>query len=483
MSRLVFNRDGGKTDELGHLLGLSRFFQGEVIDGLLVSANGTPNMTVNVAYGVAAIPTGTGATAYKYYVGVDTSGTGESVAIPTANGSNPRNDMVVAYVDKSVTPNTTVTNNSNNMLKLTVVSGVAATTPADPSGATIQAAVGAANPYIILARVRTNAAVSQITSANITDLRSLVNVPRVADNSISLASMQDNSVGASELVNAAIEITKLTNNALAVLAPLDFVISGYAITVTSGLGISLAAGSAYVNKKYVVSAGAQTTTLTANRDAYIDVDANGVMQVTQVTNGNQVGMTLAAGYKRLGMVVTGASVTRIEQVGYDPLGNRYYNTVCADPTNISATGTGTPWLDAASDSRNVMIRWKKPSDIMTIGTGQIVRVQTYFHAAGGNGNVVLYRRSYRFRRGTTFSTLEASSGVTAGMTPNISTINMPNDTIVTDFWMTYDMAAWVFDDILRVDVMRDGAGAGDTNPAGVELDDVFMFYNKDYSKD
>ena len=132
MSKLVFNRDGGKTDEFGHLIGLMRFIQGEVIEGLQVAANGSPNMTVNVPYGIAAIPTGSGATGYRYFVGLDAT---ENIAIPTANGSNPRNDIVVMYVDKAVTPSQSFTNNSNNMLKLMVVSGTPASTPADPSGA------------------------------------------------------------------------------------------------------------------------------------------------------------------------------------------------------------------------------------------------------------------------------------------------------------------------------------------------------------
>lgn len=171
MSKLVFNRDGGKTDEFGHLLILSRAWQGEVVQGLDVTANGTPNMTVNVAAGTGKIPTGTGGTAYDYHIGLDGI---ESVTIPTANASNPRNDLIVAYVDKAITPSQSFTNNSNNMLKLAVVSGAPATTPADPNVAAIQAAINAANPYIVLARVVVGAGVTQISAGNITDLRNII---------------------------------------------------------------------------------------------------------------------------------------------------------------------------------------------------------------------------------------------------------------------------------------------------------------------
>jgi hypothetical protein len=206
MSKLVFNRDGGKTDEFGHLISLMRFMQGEVIEGLLVAANGSPNMTVNVPYGTAAIPTGSGATGYRYFVGLDAT---ESVAIPTANGSNPRNDLIVLWVDKAVTPSQSFTNNSNNMLKISVVSGAPASTPADPSGATIQAAIGAGNPYIILARVLTGAGVTQINSGNITDLRSLTGITRLLTNQILTAHITDLNVTTAKLAANAVTAAKM----------------------------------------------------------------------------------------------------------------------------------------------------------------------------------------------------------------------------------------------------------------------------------
>lgn len=206
MSKLVFNRDGGKTDEFGHLLALMRFMQGEVIEGLQVAANGTPNMSINVPYGVAAIPVGSGATGYRYFVGLDAT---ENVAIPTANGSNPRNDLVVMWVDKSVTPNQNVTNNNNNMLKISVVSGVPASTPADPNTAAIQAAIGAGNPYIILARVVTGAGVTQINNGNITDLRSLTGVTRLLTNQILTAHLTDLSVTTAKLAANAVTAAKM----------------------------------------------------------------------------------------------------------------------------------------------------------------------------------------------------------------------------------------------------------------------------------
>lgn len=250
MSKLVFNRDGGKTDEFGHLLALMRFIQGEVIEGLQVAANGTPNMSVNVPYGVAAIPTGSGATAYRYFVGLDAT---ENVTIPTANGSNPRNDLIVLWVDKSVTPNQVVTNNSNNMLKISVVSGTPASTPADPNTAAIQAAIGASNPYIILARVVTGAGVTQINSGNITDLRSLTGVTRVLADMVGTAAIQNLAVTTGKLADNAVTAIKIATNAV---TPDKIDRTNWPMIQGTMSGLSPVPTTASVRASYTIPAGA-----------------------------------------------------------------------------------------------------------------------------------------------------------------------------------------------------------------------------------
>lgn len=174
MSKLVFNRNGGSADEYGHLLALNRLLIGDVVEGMLVAAAGSPNMTVLVQPGSARVTTGTYPSSYGYFVGIDTALPGESVTITTSNPSNPRHDLIVAYVDKSVTPSTSSANNPNNMLKVAAVAGTPNASPVDPTGSAIQSAVGASNPYIIIARVIVNAAVTSITSPNVIDLRSFL---------------------------------------------------------------------------------------------------------------------------------------------------------------------------------------------------------------------------------------------------------------------------------------------------------------------
>lgn len=145
---------------------------------MAVVANGTPNMTTIVSPGSCRISTGTYPSSYGYFAAIDTTtGTpaGESVTHATANGSNPRIDTVVAYVDTTMTPSTSPVNNPG-MLKLMAVAGTPNASPSAPSGATIQAAVGAANPYIKLANVLVGTSVTTITNANITDTRTLTTV-------------------------------------------------------------------------------------------------------------------------------------------------------------------------------------------------------------------------------------------------------------------------------------------------------------------
>lgn len=310
MSKLVFNRDGGKTDEFGHLLALMRFMQGEVIEGLQVAANGTPNMSVNVPYGVAAIPTGSGATAYRYFVGLDAT---ENVAIPTANGSNPRNDLIVLWVDKSVAANQAITNNSGNMLKISVVSGNPATTPADPNVAAIQAAIGAANPYIILARVVTGAGVTQINNGNITDLRSLTSVGRILTNQIVTAHITDLNITNSKIANATLSRTKFdwstfVNNIKSAKTTSNVNPNGSASTNLAGNGAQISFtvnGTAYA--LVTVSVGCTSTTdFEFNPLIYLDGAVHSSSGYSASVNGSGANRAFMRTHTQLVILTNGA---------------------------------------------------------------------------------------------------------------------------------------------------------------------------------
>ena len=91
----------------------------------------------------------------------------------TAAASSDRIDSIVAYIDNSVTPVTTVVDNTNNILKFVAVAGTPAATPVAPSSATIQTAIGAGNPYMVLWDVTIPANATALNAATFTDKRTI----------------------------------------------------------------------------------------------------------------------------------------------------------------------------------------------------------------------------------------------------------------------------------------------------------------------
>jgi hypothetical protein len=178
MSKLVSNTDGGKTDEYGTQLWHQRIFIGEVAEGCKVVANSSPDMGVRVQAGTLRIPTGSAPANYWYEGIIDTASPGEALTVPPANPSNPYKAYVIAFIDKAnVTPTTSVTNNSNALLKLAIATGTPASSPNVPTSSQINSAkLNSTNPHIILGLIDVPANATQITNANITDLRSMVSL-------------------------------------------------------------------------------------------------------------------------------------------------------------------------------------------------------------------------------------------------------------------------------------------------------------------
>jgi hypothetical protein len=120
---------------------------------LAVTANGTPNMSVNVAAGRAVIVGTESSLQGAYHVVNDAA---KNLTISAANATNPRRDLIVAKVQDSAYSGAT------NSWSLVVVTGTAAASPVDPATP--------ANS-ITLARVAVAANATSITAGNITDLR------------------------------------------------------------------------------------------------------------------------------------------------------------------------------------------------------------------------------------------------------------------------------------------------------------------------
>lgn len=167
MSLATSNRDGGRTNEAGHLRGVTKGVIGQVLSGLNVTQRGAgANMSVDVAIGDAIIQRSDGTYGHPAWNDAVYNRT-----IAAADGSNPRRDIVVMYIDYGQTPSTGVANNTNGVVKIISVPGTAAGSPVDPSNATIQSAVGSGNPYVKLARVRVAAGATSISNSVIDDLR------------------------------------------------------------------------------------------------------------------------------------------------------------------------------------------------------------------------------------------------------------------------------------------------------------------------
>lgn len=169
MSLGTMNRDGGKTSESGHLRPIYKGIPGEVLNGLAVSQRGAgANMSVDLAIGDCIIPRSDATYGHNAY-----NDAVLNVAVTAADGSNPRRDILVLYIDYGEAPDTGVSNNTNGVVKCIIVAGTAAGSPADPTDAAIQSAVTAGNPFIKLARIRVGTGVTSISNSVIDDLRTL----------------------------------------------------------------------------------------------------------------------------------------------------------------------------------------------------------------------------------------------------------------------------------------------------------------------
>jgi hypothetical protein len=162
------------TDFEGFSRWLTKLFKPGIATGLNVTQRGAgANMSVDIQVG-DGMPMRTNDGAWSWITAV------ENVTIGAASANN-RRDIVVKYVDMSVTNPSTSTPNNPGAVKFMVVQGTPASSPSDPSDSAIQAAVGASNPYEKLARVSLTSSTTQITNAQITDLRRFValNVQRL----------------------------------------------------------------------------------------------------------------------------------------------------------------------------------------------------------------------------------------------------------------------------------------------------------------
>lgn len=341
MAEYIGYRDGGKTNEQGLK---------EELNQLL-----TPGFpTINNATGLSATQRGAGSNMsvdiqigdvhiQKLTLDYSFWGWTDAVVNKTLTASdptNPRQDIVVAYVDLSVV--SSASNNNPTALKFAVVAGTPAGSPVDPSNATIQAAVGAGNPWQKLARVAVAANAANIVNANITDLRSTIafkgrlwggannttghTVPNVADDTVQLLAAVQSPTNKTYTGNTnkmtsggANSVLRDASNAQVDLSAqmtekfFDHVASGIVITGDSlgtNKNYSITSGVVYIGGKRLTVAAVSAVTVGASKDRYIDLrdnnDGTAVYITNEVTN-NAASQALTAGDMRVGIVVAGAT--------------------------------------------------------------------------------------------------------------------------------------------------------------------------------
>lgn len=273
MAKKVFNMQGGRHSAAALSAFINAMYGSSVANGLDVVPTGSTGLNVIVNAGNGNINTGQG---FGRLIQLDTT---ETVALAAASASNPRNDLIVAYIDTAVTPTTAVIDNINDILKFKSVTGTPASVPTDPSGATIQSSVGAGNPYIVLARVRVNTSATSITAGNITDLRKLV-TPLSSESSgiIGTGLIADGAITTPKVAAGAIDSSKINLNQAAAAGQT----SGATHTVVNDTtfrnisGVSAITITVGPSGKVLLSAGAYVTLNSGGSEGiFINVNATG----------------------------------------------------------------------------------------------------------------------------------------------------------------------------------------------------------------
>lgn len=171
MTKKVFNMNGGRHSQAALSAFINALYGTSVANGLNIVAPGGTGLKVTVKAGTANIDTGLG---YGHMVQADAD---ETITLAAASPSLPRNSLIVGYIDKSVSPTTTVIDNTNGIFKIKEIAGTPAASPQDPPASVIQSGVGATNPYIVFGRVRINANATSLAQTSIMDMRKMVGLP------------------------------------------------------------------------------------------------------------------------------------------------------------------------------------------------------------------------------------------------------------------------------------------------------------------
>lgn len=296
MATYVSNRDGGSTDEQGHYRFQVKVWDGNIENGMVVTQNSPLGMSVLVGTGDLKID-------YSSYAYTAWNDANSSVTITTADGSNPRIDRIVAYIDRGMTPTVSPPNNQG-MLKFMAVAGTPNAVPTRPSDATVNSAVGASNPWCDLANVLVGTGVTTIVNSNITDTRQPISLSISADDGGWLPSIYTpntitangnrsydlvfNSTDLTDTISPGMRIkTTRTTTAPTNAFSLDGTNDYYNDTTVNGMSFTddFVAGAWVKLSSYPAAAGIIASRYNGTSGWQLDVDSSGRVRLIGYNNG------------------------------------------------------------------------------------------------------------------------------------------------------------------------------------------------------
>lgn len=201
MAKKVFNMQGGLHSAAAYSALENRAWGSSVASATSLVAAAAAGMNISVSSGDGLISVDS-FNARRIQVTAS-----ETVAVPAANASFNRIDTLVAYIDNGVAPTTAVVDNVNDVLKFMVVAGTAAATPVAPTGAAIQAAIGAGNPYMALYDLLVPQAATNTAGVTFTDRRKVIT--DIVDLSVTTAKLAALAVTTAKLANNAVTAAKI----------------------------------------------------------------------------------------------------------------------------------------------------------------------------------------------------------------------------------------------------------------------------------
>ena len=212
----VFNMAGGKHSAEAYSSFEGLLYGSSVASGFTVTKSSS-NMNCFIDSGAGLIKVGS---TYARRIAIE--GGTLTATVSAASTTLARRDTIVLYVDNSVTPSTSVLDNTNGILKSMVVAGTPAQTPSAPNATTIQSAVGAGNPYIILYDILVPANATNLSTATLYDRRNMA-----ADSLVGSAT--NGAIPGSKLTDASVTASKIDWSSI--FAKIQY--AGSAFTTTS----------------------------------------------------------------------------------------------------------------------------------------------------------------------------------------------------------------------------------------------------------